>query len=118
MAIHPKGNSIILLMIALTIQPASMSIFGQDDSNHADSTEASLTTDNESVGVTFGEPSEYEWELGVKITAKGKAKHRKSGTSHLQARMSTKRKRNLRGTGTLDKCMEKSIREALNNNSY
>ncbi|MCH7728099.1 MAG: 50S ribosomal protein L35 [Planctomycetes bacterium] len=53
-----------------------------------------------------------------RLTAKGKAKHRKSGTSHLQARMSTKRKRNLRGTGMIDKCMEKSIREALNHNSY
>jgi large subunit ribosomal protein L35 len=49
-----------------------------------------------------------------RLTAKGKAKHRKSGTSHLQARMSSKRKRNLRGTSTVDTVMEPSIREALN----
>ncbi len=49
-----------------------------------------------------------------RLTAKGKAKHRQSGTSHLAARMDHKRKRNLRGTTTLDACMEKSIRRALN----
>jgi large subunit ribosomal protein L35 len=48
-----------------------------------------------------------------RLTAKGKAKHRQSGTSHLAARMSHKRKRNLRGTTTVDKCMEKSIHRAL-----
>lgn len=53
-----------------------------------------------------------------RLTANGHAKHRQSGTSHLAARMSQKRKRNLRGTTTVDKCMEKSIQEALNGNSY
>lgn len=52
-----------------------------------------------------------------RLTATGKAKHRQAGTSHLQTRMSQKRKRNLRGTGTVDKCMEKSIQQALNKNS-
>ena len=49
-----------------------------------------------------------------RLTANGRAKHRQSGTSHLAARMSQKRKRNLRGTTTVDKCMEESIRKALN----
>jgi len=49
-----------------------------------------------------------------RLTAKGKAKHRQSGTSHLAAGMSHKRKRNLRGTTTVDSCMEPSIRKALN----
>ena len=53
-----------------------------------------------------------------RLTANGKAKHRKSGTSHLQARVSQKRKRNLRGTGCVDKCMESSIQEALGKHSY
>ena len=53
-----------------------------------------------------------------RLTAKGKAMHRKSGTSHLQARMSAKRKRNLRGTGAVDECMERTIHAALNKNSY
>jgi large subunit ribosomal protein L35 len=48
-----------------------------------------------------------------RLTAKGHAKHRKSGTSHLQTRMSQKRKRKLRGTGTIDATMEPAIREAL-----
>jgi large subunit ribosomal protein L35 len=52
-----------------------------------------------------------------RLTANGKAKHRSAGTSHLQARMSQKRKRKLRGTTTVDACMEKSIRIALNGNS-
>ncbi|MFP6675234.1 MAG: 50S ribosomal protein L35 [Pirellulaceae bacterium] len=52
-----------------------------------------------------------------RLTAKGKARHRQSGTSHLQARMSSKRKRNLRGTTSVAVCMEPAIREALNGNS-
>ena len=48
-----------------------------------------------------------------RLTAKGKAKHRAAGTSHLAARMSQKRKRNLRGTRAVDKTMEPAIREAL-----
>ncbi|MCO6457164.1 MAG: 50S ribosomal protein L35 [Pirellulaceae bacterium] len=53
-----------------------------------------------------------------RLTAKGHAKHRQAGTSHLAARMSNKRKRNLRGTTTVDTCMEPSIQQALNGNSY
>jgi large subunit ribosomal protein L35 len=53
-----------------------------------------------------------------RLTASGKAKHRHAGTSHLAARMSQKRKRNLRGTKVVDKTVEASIREALNGNSY
>ncbi len=52
-----------------------------------------------------------------RLSASGKAKHRPAGTSHLQSRMSPKRKRNLRGTTTVDKCMEASIRQALNKHS-
>jgi len=53
-----------------------------------------------------------------RLTAKGKAKHRQSGTSHLAARMEHKRKRNLRGTTTVDKSIEPAIREALGKYSY
>ena len=53
-----------------------------------------------------------------RLTATGKAKHRAAGTSHLQTRMSQKRKRKLRGTRTVDPCMEPSIREALGKYSY
>ena len=53
-----------------------------------------------------------------RMTGKGKAKHRQSGTSHLAGRMSQKRKRNLRGTGTVKKIEGKKIREALCGNSY
>jgi large subunit ribosomal protein L35 len=53
-----------------------------------------------------------------RLTASGKAKHRQSGTSHLAARMSHKRKRNLRGTGTVTECEAKKIREALCGKSY
>ena len=53
-----------------------------------------------------------------RVTAKGKVKHRRSGTSHLQVRVSAKRKRNLRGTGVLDKSDTPNIIEALASNSY
>ena len=53
-----------------------------------------------------------------RLTAKGKVKHRASGTSHLAARMDQKRKRNLRGTRVLDKSSTDMIRDALCGNSY
>jgi len=53
-----------------------------------------------------------------RLTGKGKAKHRHSGTSHLAARMSHKRKRDLRGTSTVDELEAKRIRLALCGNSY
>ena len=43
-----------------------------------------------------------------RLTAKGKAKHRQSGTSHLAARMDQKRVRNLRGSTTVSAVNEKS----------
>lgn len=49
-----------------------------------------------------------------RLTASGKAKHRKAGTSHLAFRISNKRRRNLRGTGVLAKPMEQRIAIALN----
>ncbi|MCA9118820.1 MAG: 50S ribosomal protein L35 [Planctomycetaceae bacterium] len=53
-----------------------------------------------------------------RLTATGKAKHRKAGTSHLAFRISSKRRRNLRGTGVLANPMEKNITIALNGHSY
>lgn len=53
-----------------------------------------------------------------RLTAKGKAKHRQSGTSHLAGRMSTKRKRNLRGTTVVADSSTKAIVKALAGNSY
>ena len=48
-----------------------------------------------------------------RLTATGKAKHRQAGTSHLAARMSHKRKRNLRGTVVASETSGVMIREAL-----
>ena len=48
-----------------------------------------------------------------RVTAKGKVKHRRSGTSHLAFRITQKRKRKLRGTGTVDETEAKKIRRAL-----
>ncbi len=53
-----------------------------------------------------------------RITATGKVKHRASGTSHRNVRVSQKRKRNLRGTRCLDECMEESVKKALGKYSY
>jgi large subunit ribosomal protein L35 len=53
-----------------------------------------------------------------RLTAKGKAKHRSAGTSHLAARMSQKRKRQLRGTETSSDTEAKMVRKALAGNSY
>ena len=53
-----------------------------------------------------------------RLTAKGKVRHRQSGTSHLASRMSQKRKRNLRGTGAVDETEAKRIRKALCGKSY
>jgi large subunit ribosomal protein L35 len=48
-----------------------------------------------------------------KLTAKGKVKCRPAGTSHLASRMSQKRKRNLRGTETIDDVEAKRVRHML-----
>ena len=48
-----------------------------------------------------------------RLSAKGKAMHRKSGTSHLAFRLSKKRRRNLRGTTAVDATMEPAIHQAL-----
>jgi len=53
-----------------------------------------------------------------RLTARGKAVHRQTGTSHLATRMSKKRRRNLRGTTVVDPTETKRIQEALCGNSY
>ncbi len=53
-----------------------------------------------------------------RLSAKGKAMHRQAGTSHLAARMSQKRKRQLRGTVAVDDAFAGVIRKMLAGNSY
>jgi large subunit ribosomal protein L35 len=53
-----------------------------------------------------------------RLTANGKVKHRQSGTSHLAARKTHKRKRNLRGTTVLHKEFTRQIITVLNGDSY
>lgn len=48
-----------------------------------------------------------------RLSAKGKAMHRQSGTSHLAFRLSKKRRRNLRGTTALASCVETKVQQAL-----
>ena len=49
-----------------------------------------------------------------RLSATGKAMHRSAGTSHLAARMSQKRKRQLRGTSVASSTTSKTIAQALN----
>jgi large subunit ribosomal protein L35 len=53
-----------------------------------------------------------------RLTATGKVKHRRAGTSHLQVRLTAKRKQKLRGTGVLAEQDSKKIREVLGKYSY
>ena len=53
-----------------------------------------------------------------RVTASKKVKHRQAGTSHLAARMSHKRKRNLRGTKVLHEQFTNQILIVLAGNSY
>jgi large subunit ribosomal protein L35 len=53
-----------------------------------------------------------------RLTATGKAKHRRAGTSHLAFRKTQKQKRNLRGTGVVNPVETKKIRRALGKYSY
>jgi large subunit ribosomal protein L35 len=48
-----------------------------------------------------------------RLTGTGKVKHRRAGTSHLQVRLTSKRKRDLRGTGVLAKADTARIAAAL-----
>ncbi len=53
-----------------------------------------------------------------RLTARGKIKHRHAGTSHLQSRMTKKRKRNLRGTTVLAAADTQRLAASLAGNSY
>jgi large subunit ribosomal protein L35 len=53
-----------------------------------------------------------------RATSKGKVKHRRAGTSHLNSRLTPKRRRELRGTGVLAKVETHRILEALAGHSY
>jgi large subunit ribosomal protein L35 len=53
-----------------------------------------------------------------RLTARGKIKHRHAGTSHLQSRMTKKRKRNLRGTTVLAPADTQRLAASLAGNSY
>ncbi|HEY2881197.1 MAG TPA: 50S ribosomal protein L35 [Pirellulales bacterium] len=53
-----------------------------------------------------------------RATAKKKIKHRRAGTSHLNSRLTNKRRRDLRGTGVLHQADTKRLLEALAGNSY
>jgi large subunit ribosomal protein L35 len=53
-----------------------------------------------------------------RLTAKGKVKHRRAGTSHRAAFNTKKQRRNLRGTGTVAELEVKRITTLLCGNSY
>lgn len=53
-----------------------------------------------------------------RVTANNKVKHRGAGTSHLAVRMSSKRRRQLRGTRVLDATFTRQILDCLRHNSY
>lgn len=53
-----------------------------------------------------------------RVTGTGKVMHRASGTSHLAAGMSKKRRRNLRGTRALVPLEAKRVKQSLCGNSY
>jgi large subunit ribosomal protein L35 len=53
-----------------------------------------------------------------RVTATGKVMHRGTGTSHLATGMSSKRKRNLRGTRAVCDTEARRIKNALRGNSY
>ncbi|MDZ4850798.1 MAG: 50S ribosomal protein L35 [Pirellulaceae bacterium] len=53
-----------------------------------------------------------------RLTATGKAKHRKAGTSHLAISKPAKKIRQLRGTTILQPQFERAIHDALRGYSY
>lgn len=53
-----------------------------------------------------------------RLTANGKAKHRKAGTSHLAISKPPKKIRQLRGTKVLAPQFERAIQDSLRGNSY
>ena len=53
-----------------------------------------------------------------RLTASGKVKHRRAGTSHLATRKTHKQKRNLRGTGVVNSVEVSRLHIALNGYSY
>jgi large subunit ribosomal protein L35 len=54
----------------------------------------------------------------MRITANGKVKHRKAGTSHLAISKPAKKIRQLRGTRVLEPNFERAVHDALGKYSY
>ena len=54
----------------------------------------------------------------MRITANGKVKHRKAGTSHLAISKPAKKIRQLRGTRVLEHNFERAVHDALGKYSY
>jgi large subunit ribosomal protein L35 len=53
-----------------------------------------------------------------RLTATGKVKCKQTGTRHLNVSMSKKRRRNLRGTDTIDPCEYAKVTTLLNGYGY
>ncbi len=53
-----------------------------------------------------------------RLTASGKVKHRKAGTSHLAISKSAKKIRQLRGTKVLEPNFQRAVQDALRGYSY
>lgn len=53
-----------------------------------------------------------------RVTATGKVKHRAAGTSHLNTRLTKKRRRNLRGTRVVNGVEAKRLKMSLAGYSY
>jgi large subunit ribosomal protein L35 len=53
-----------------------------------------------------------------RLTATGKVKHRKAGTSHLAISKPPKKIRQLRGTRVLEVNFQRAVQDALRGNSY
>ena len=68
--------------------------------------------------VTVAGPASVTSGLRFRLTATGKAKHRRAGTSHLAFRKTHKQKRKLRGTGVVSGVEAQRIRLALCGDSY
>jgi large subunit ribosomal protein L35 len=49
----------------------------------------------------------------VKVTARGKVKHKKAGAGHLMSGKNAKRRRRINSPGLVDKSMAKKVRSAL-----
>lgn len=86
--------------------------------SHGRNPKVESAIDAKSTGAMTKQKTHKSTKKRFRLTATGKVKHRKCGTSHLAIAKPAKKIRQLRGTRVLEPSMTRAIVDALRGNGY